>query len=82
MVRVSVSVSLSSSSPSSSISVDVVVKVLVIMDMDAEEVMVPLPELLVAPAAPALKVVDEKPQELTTSSTSLGDVVSMDSRTN
>ena len=66
VVRVRVSVS-SRSSPSSSISVEVVVKVLVIMDTEDEEVMVPLPELV---AAPALKVVDEKPQELTTSSTS------------
>lgn len=67
VVRVRVSVS-SRSSPSSSISVEVVVKVLVIMDTEDEEVMVPLPALV---AAPALKVVDEKPQELTTSSTSL-----------
>ena len=46
------------------------------MDMDAEEVMVPL--LLPEPvAAAALKVVEEKPQERTTSSTSVGgDIVS------
>lgn len=71
VVRVRVSVS-SRSSPSSSISVDVVVKVLVIMDTEDEEVMVPLPVL---EAAPALKVVEVKPQELTTSSTSAIDIV-------
>jgi hypothetical protein len=45
----------------------------VISDWEAEEVMVPL--LLTLPpliAEAALKVVDEKPQELTTSSTSVG----------
>ena len=42
---------------------------LVIRDTEAEEVMVPL---LPVVAAAALKVVEEKPQERTTSSTSVG----------
>ena len=47
---------------------------LVIRETEAEEVMVPL---LPVVAAAALKVVDEKPQERTTSSTSVGgDIVS------
>ena len=47
---------------------------LVIMETEAEEVMLPL---LLPVAAAALKVVEEKPQERTTSSTSVGsDIVS------
>lgn len=69
VVRVKVRVS-SWSSGSSSKSVDVVVKTLVIIEPEAEEVIVPLLVLPVAVAA-ALKVVEVKPQELITSSTSV-----------
>lgn len=75
VVRVRVRVSLSSLSPSSSssssTSVEVVTKVLVMSEPEADEVMDPEP---VEDAEAALKVVLEKPQERTTSSTSGGDL--------